>query len=521
MTQSPPSKLACPHCGGAHRQGMRRCPLTNRALGGDARLIGQLIDKRYRVVRLLGDGPFGAVYKAEHVNVGRFVALRILPAALIAQPVVLQRFFHEARLMSSLSHRRLQPMLDAGLSPEGVGYVAYQYVRGRSLAAALALSAPLPLAHACTIVGQVLEGLEAIHESGFVHRALSPDSVLLQATASGHDQALLTNFGASALEEHKDARDRAPAPRVFVPSIYVPPERARGPGASDRREDIFAAGVMLAATLSPAGVARCGGELLAQRVPPTIEAVVARATAVSPGARFPSAAEMRAHLLPFGSLEEDELASATKTHIMDLRVLSRRERALAQLPSRVRLDAPPRVSVAHELAAPILRALRASLPAAAQRELDQRVPALARACALDAPTPLVLMAAALEEADALAGANDRLFCSMVGERAAHDELAGALIARLGRITPEFFFDQVGTEWAKALLGAAPRVTQIGRGYGRLELRDQEEPTLAVCSAFTGVLGETLTVLGGRGVEINKTSCEAVGDPACVFAATWS
>lgn len=501
---------------------MRRCPLTNRALGGDARLIGQLIDKRYRVVRLLGDGPFGAVYKAEHVNVGRFVALRILPASLVAQPVVLHRFFHEARLMSSVSHRRLQPMLDAGLSPEGVGYVAYQYVRGRSLAAALALAAPLPIAEACTVIGQVLEGLEAIHESGFVHRALSPDSVLLQATASGHDQALLTNFGASALEEHKDARDAAPPPRVFVPSVYVPPERARGAGGvADRREDIFAAGVMLAATLSPAGVPRFGGELLSLRVPPTIEAVVARATAASPAARFASAARMRAHLLPFGSLDEDELASATKTHIMDLRVLSRRERALSQLPSRVRLDGASRVQSSNELAAPMLRALAALLPTPAQHELEQRVPAFARARSQLEAIPLVVLAAALEEADAIAGANDRLFCSMVGERATRDEVFAALVARFGQITPEFFFDQVGSEWAKGLLGAAPRVTQIGRGYGRLELRDQEEPTLAVCSAFTGVLGEALSMLGGRGVEINKTSCEAVGDPACVFSATWS
>ncbi len=521
MTQSGAAKLPCPHCGGAHRPGLRRCPLTNRALGGDARLIGQLIDKRYRVVRLLGDGPFGAVYKAEHVNVGRFVALRILPASLIAQPLVLHRFFHEARLMSSVSHRRLQPMLDAGLSPEGVGYVAYHYVRGRSLAAALALGAPLPLAEACTVIAQVLEGLEAIHESGFVHRALSPDSILLQATASGHDQALLTNFGAAALEESKDSRDAAPPPRVFVPAIYVPPERARGATApADRREDIFAAGVMLAATLSPAGVARFGGELLALKVPPTVEAVVARATAVSPAARFSSAAKMRAYLLPFATVEEDELASATKTHIMDLRVLSRRERALAQLPSRVRLDTAPRGMASGELAAPMLRALVAMLPPAAQRELAQRVPAAARAWDRE-PVPLILLAAALEEADAIAGANDRLFCSLVGERATRDEIFAALAARFGQLTPEFFFDQVGSGWAKELLGATPRVTQIGRGYGRLELRDQEEPALAVCSAFTGVLGEALSMLGARGVEINKTSCEAVGDPACLFTATWS
>src|SRR5579883_1700946 len=133
----PDSRVPCPHCGGTHRSARRRCPKTGRALGGDARLVGQLIDKRYRIVRLLGDGPFGAVYKAEHVTVGRHVAIRILPAKLVQHPMVLNRFFREARLMSSVAGRRLHALVDAGLSQEGLAYVAYEYVRGRSLAAAL------------------------------------------------------------------------------------------------------------------------------------------------------------------------------------------------------------------------------------------------------------------------------------------------------------------------------------------------------------------------------------------------
>lgn len=507
---------------------MRRCPSTGRALGGDARLIGQLIDKRYRVVRLLGDGPFGAVYKAEHVTVGRNVALRILPAALLEHPVALNRFFREARLMSSVSQRRLQPLLDAGLSSEGVAYVAYQYVRGRSLGAALANEAPFTVDRSATTIAQVLEGLEAIHTSGFVHRALAPDSVLMQITASGVEQVLLTNFGAAALEERgTPLAGSTSRPGIFVPAPYVPPERRRE-AAPDRREDIYAAGVMLAACLSRAGVPRFGGDLLASNVPPTIEAIVARAVHPSPMARFSSAAEMRGALLPYTAIDEDEPASATKTHISDLRALARRERALGTLPSRIRLgvlDAASRRSTLDGVfGSAIARSLGAMLPQA-WRELCARVPGLEALLERDpndaSDVPAVILAAALEEADALGGAGDRLFCSMVGERAARQGLVASLRSEEGGITPEFFFDQIAPSWSTRLLQGVARASQVGRGYGRIEVRDQEEPSLALCSCLTGILGEALGSLGPRTVEVNKTSCESVGDPACVYSATWS
>ena len=521
-------KVTCPHCGGNHRTGLRRCPLTGRALGGDARLIGQLIDKRYRIVRLLGDGPFGAVYKAEHVTLGRQVALRVLPSSLLAHPYILHRFFREARLMSSVNHARLQPLFDAGLSAEGVAYVAYQYVRGRSLAAALARDAPFSVSHAATLVCQILEGLEAIHQSGFVHRAISPESVLLQSTASGREQALLTNFGAAALEMDHSVEagipvgDHPAIPSVFVPALFVPPERARGAPA-DRREDIFAAGMIFAACLSAAGVPRSVSELVTQNIPPHIEAIIARAAHPTVSARFTSAAEMVSALRQYAVVDDEEPGSATKTHISDLRALSRRERALGTLPCRVRiLDGTARLDGAFvdaRMAVSILHAIEKTI-GAAWPEVLRRVPSLVGSLHSGERIHMVELAAALEEADSLAGTNDRLFCTVIGERATRDELLPSGQQEFGRLTPELFFDQVATAWAARVAGGSSRATNVGRGYGRLELRDQDEPTLAMCSCITGMLSEALSRLGGRTVEVNKTACEAVGDPACIFSATW-
>ena len=534
MSESEESaRVYCMHCGRTHSSSKRRCPTTGRALGGDSRLVGQLIDKRYRIVRLLGDGPFGAVYKAEHVTVGRHVALRILPSAFLEDPIVLHRFFREARLMSSLAGPRLHMLVDAGLSSEGVAYVAYQYVRGRSLEAALATEAPFLVEKAATVVCEVLEGLAIIHESGYVHRALSPESVLLQPSASGIEHAVLSNFGAGALEaEHLHSatlgavREAAAAPRAFVPDAYVAPERAKG-AAPHRKEDIFCAGVMLAACLSPPRTLLFGGSLLDAGAPPPIEAIVARAAHPSPQARFENAGDMRDALAPWASfMDEEEPSSITATQKNDLRVLSRRERVRGAPSAKVRLNSSQHIqalpTIEPELGGALLRALKNTVPTR-WNTIAERVPGIEPYLAKDSVErlPSVLLAAALEEADAIGGTNDRLFCTLVGERAAREELVAQIIMRQGAMTPELFFDQVAVDWAGRLGHGTSRAAVVGRGYGRLELRGQRDPVLAICACITGLVSEALQMLGARRVEVSKTACEAVGDPACIYSATWT
>jgi hypothetical protein len=516
-------RISCPHCGASHSAARRRCPKTGRALGGDERLVGQLIDKRYRILRLLGDGPFGAVYKAEHVTVGRHVALRILPPGLVARPVVLNRFLREARLMSSVVGRRLHQLVDAGLSSEGLAYVAYEYIRGRSLASTLSVEGPLELDAAVTIACELLEGLAAIHESGFVHRAVSPESILLQMAASGHEHAILSNFGAGALEIEAEATALGAAvavaelPRVFVPDIYVPPERDKG-ALPHRREDIFGAGITLAACLSPPGTVRFGSELVNSGVPPVIEAIVARAAHQSPSARFESADEMRRHLLQYIGIEEDEPSSVTETHISDLRMLSRREKLHKRASGA---EGRVTVPVDGAMAGAIARALR-TLSGARWDDVVARTPWIAPVVNVRAgeTVPLDQIASALEAADVVLGAGDRLFCTVVGERAARDELAGALEEELGSMTPELFFDQGAASWARRLGHGTARATNVGRGYGRLELRDHPAPSLAVCACFTAMVTESLGLFRARHAEVNKTACEGVGDAACIYGATW-
>ncbi|MCU0693439.1 MAG: protein kinase [Polyangiaceae bacterium] len=518
------SRLLCIHCGGTHPPGMRRCPSTGRCLGGDPRLIGQLVARRYRVLRVLGEGLFGAAYKAEHVTVGRLVSLRILRPELVADPAVLNRFLREARLVGSVAHERLQPLVDAGLSDDGLAYVAYQYARGRSLARAFAHNVEFNVQRAATILCEVLDGLNAIHESGFVHRALMPDSVLLQPGASGVEHALLSNFGAATFEyrEGDGSFGAATLPRLFSRGPYTLPAQALC-SKPDRREDIFAAGVLLAATLSPGGIPRFGGDLIALDVPPTIEAIIARATHPNIDARYSSAKDMRSLLRPFASLVQDDPASVTETVVSDLRILRSRERVLDVVPARLRMDSAAS-TMASGLAGAFVRALKEET-GARWTEILHRVPGLDRMLPLGIDgglVPATPVMAALEEADALCGTDDRLFCMLVGEAAGHRELNDLIQTMLGGApTPEFLFDALSKLWPQLVGQGVSKARQVGRGYGRFEVRDQLEPSFAVCSAVAGVLKAGLEHLGAHTVEVSKTACEAVGDPACVFNVSWS
>lgn len=517
------SRLLCIHCGGTHPPGMRRCPSTGRALGGDPRLIGQLIGRRYRVLRVLGEGPFGASYKAEHVTVGRLVSLRILRAELVANPSVLNRFFREARLVGSVTHERLQPVIDAGLSDDGLAYVAYQYERGRSLARAFAHNTEFSFKRAATLTCEILEGLEAIHNSGFVHRALMPDSVILRRGASGIEHALLTNFGAATFEERGDDGPFSPPsrPRSFSRGPYTLPPHAYSV-KPDRREDLFATGVIFSAMLSPGGIPRFGGDLIALGVPAAIEAIVARAIHPSIDARWASSREMRAQIRPYAEIVRDDIASVTETVVNDLRVLRNRERVLDVIPARLRLESS-NSTMASGLAGALIRALQKET-GGRWNEIAHRVPGIDKFLELTpqtGPIPATPIIAALEEADALCGVDDRLFCVIIGERAGNDELNTLFQEMLGGApTPEFLFDGLSSLWPKVIGQGIPQARQVGRGYGRFEVRDQLEPSFALCSALAGVIKAGLEHLGAQAVEVSKTACEAVGDPACMFNVTW-
>ena len=130
--------------------------------------------ERYRVVRLLGEGGMGSVYKAEHLVMQRPVALKVINRAFTARPAVVERFRREVRAAARLSHPNIVTAFDA----ENAGdthFLVMEFVEGVSLGQLVKECGPLPVAEACAYIRQAALGLQHAHERGMVHRDVNPD----------------------------------------------------------------------------------------------------------------------------------------------------------------------------------------------------------------------------------------------------------------------------------------------------------------------------------------------------------
>ena len=134
-------------------------------------MIGTTLDGRYRILRKLGEGGMGEVYLAEHVNLGRKEALKIIQSSLAGDEQFVARFRREARAMNRLQHPNIVGVHDFGRLPDGRFYLSMEYAEGQRLDAVLRNVGALPVSRALPILGQLAEALGHAHSRGVVHRA--------------------------------------------------------------------------------------------------------------------------------------------------------------------------------------------------------------------------------------------------------------------------------------------------------------------------------------------------------------
>src|SRR3954466_4269479 len=129
--------------------------------------------------KVLGRGGMGVVYEAQHVHLGRTVALKLLAPDLSENADFRARFLRESQLAATIEHPNIVTVYDAG-DVNGVLYIAMRYVRGTDLAAMLAQRGPLPPRETLSILGQVAAALDAAHVAGLVHRDVKPANVMIE-----------------------------------------------------------------------------------------------------------------------------------------------------------------------------------------------------------------------------------------------------------------------------------------------------------------------------------------------------
>src|SRR6266567_145891 len=164
----------CPSCHASYRGDERFCPSDATALVETnedelaASRLGSTIGN-YRLLAVVGRGGMGAVYSAEHVYIGKRVAMKILHQRYAKNADAVERFLREARAATSANHANIVDVHDFGPTPGGEVYLVMELLDGRSLEDLLDREAPLSLHRAINIVHQIASALAAAHDKGIVH----------------------------------------------------------------------------------------------------------------------------------------------------------------------------------------------------------------------------------------------------------------------------------------------------------------------------------------------------------------
>jgi serine/threonine-protein kinase len=323
---------------------------------------GQLLENKYRIGRLIGQGGMGAVYEAEAVLLRRRVAIKVqsFSHGSVAQTSgeMAMRFQLEAQAAGRIGSRHIVDVIDLGRLESGEHYMVMEYLDGQSLRDRIDARGGMTAEEAYPIAIQLLVGLSAAHAAGIVHRDLKPENVFLVRQADGSDFVKILDFGISKFNDIRGSQGSFSLTRtgaLMGTPRYLSPEQATGGKSVDQRTDIYMVGVILYECLTGSipYEANTFNELLFQIVQDQPRPIRERVPGVDPNlAALVECAMQKDPKLRFQSAEEMSEA---------LRAVARGERfptrppagSASEAPTFVSAQAPvPRLSVNSGMAAP-------------------------------------------------------------------------------------------------------------------------------------------------------------------------
>ncbi|MEV0878102.1 protein kinase [Micromonospora echinofusca] len=257
---------------------------------------GVQLGNRYRLDERIASGGMGDVWRGTDQVLGRTVAVKSLLPALLDDPDFAERFRGEARTMATINHPGVVDVYDFG-NDQQIAFLVMEYVEGDALSATLARVGRLTPARTMALVAQAADALHAAHVKGIVHRDVKPGNLLVRPNGT----LVLTDFGIARSEL---VAQLTAAGSVLGTASYISPEQATG-GVATPASDVYALGVVAYQCLAgrrpfegdnPLDIAmrhvRETPRPLPADIPPQVRAVVERALAKDPAARWPSAATL-------------------------------------------------------------------------------------------------------------------------------------------------------------------------------------------------------------------------------------
>ncbi len=290
-------------------------------------MIDRIIDGRYRVLLRIGTGGMGAVYKVEHLAMGKLAAMKVLHASLTEDREVAQRFRREAEAVSRLSSPHTVQVFDFGESARS-SYLVMELVKGEDLGAILRRDGPLPFARLAPLMMQVCDALSEAHEAGIVHRDLKPENLLVARARDGHDIAKVVDFGLAKLRDREELNAVTARGSLVGTPFYMSPEQIRAEEL-DARSDLYSLGALMYRVLTgvhpytaSTPVAVLTQHLTEELIPPSkrkpelhiaprVEAIIMRAMAKRRDERYASADALKQALAQAASAASQRLPLPT------------------------------------------------------------------------------------------------------------------------------------------------------------------------------------------------------------------
>ena len=240
---APHNQMRCNECGKSNPPEAKFCGKCGTPMVSDVLKPGDIIADRYRVVAPIGRGAMGMVYRAEHVQISKVLAIKLLHPELQQNPENVARFHREAESASRLNHPNTVHVFDFGRTESGSLYLVMEYVDGDDLAKILVKDGPMPFGRVAYLCAQVAGSVEDAHAAGIVHRDLKPENIVISEGRDG-ETAKVLDFGLAKLFAGTVETQVTSAGTIVGTPYYMSPEQIHGQDL-DGRSDVYALGAIM------------------------------------------------------------------------------------------------------------------------------------------------------------------------------------------------------------------------------------------------------------------------------------